>query len=204
VTEDIPEEGERQAISWEALLAANPRVVAWIEVPGAGISLPVVQAREEDGNAWLDLDLWGNPSEAGTPFVDHRCGATSAHVLVYGHHLVLTGGMFSELAPCFDQEAFDERLACGLTWSTPDGATAHCDALCAASIDEGDALTQTFSFEGEGALRGWLETLVTRSGAVSAHPTDLIASTRWVVTLVTCNAQAAGQSTRTAVTFVGS
>ena len=187
-------------VDWAELRAANPDVVAWCRVEGAGIDLPVCQAKDDDPHRWLARDLWGGKSPAGTPYVDHRAGAESPHVLCYGHHLAGTGGMFSALGDCHAQDAFDRTLAGGLAWSTPQSSV-RLRPLCASVVDQEDALVQRFDFAGVAELRAWLAGLVARSTAKATDAEALAATATRAVTLVTCSSDVAGQRGRTVVTF---
>ncbi|MCL2195741.1 MAG: hypothetical protein FWB76_07315, partial [Oscillospiraceae bacterium] len=77
--DNLPEAGYRYEISprvrigrysFEELHAINPNVVAWLEVPGADISLPVTQAH--DNEHYVHRNLRGQPSRHGNPFFDFR------------------------------------------------------------------------------------------------------------------------------------
>lgn len=189
------------AIDWDALLSANPDIVAWCCVEGTSIKLPVCRARDEDPEFWLSHDLWGNDSPAGTLYVDHRANAQSQHVLCYGHHLAGTGGMFSELYRCHEQEEFDRVLTGALLWSTPDGKTVRLRPLCASVVDKNDADIQRFSFDSEIELRYWLQAISRRSTANNTVPKLLVAGATRAVTLVTCSSEVGGRRERTVITF---
>lgn len=195
------DEAKADAIDWDALLAANPDIVAWCRVEGTSISLPVCQASDEDPEFWLSHDLWGNDSPAGTLYIDHRCDADSRHVLCYGHHLTGTGGMFSELYHCHEQDVFDQVLTGDLLWSTPDGKTTKFHPLCASAVDKGDSAIQHLSFTGEFQFHQWLQTTLSRSTAHKPGAHRLANETVRAITLVTCSSDIEGQRGRTIVTF---
>lgn len=196
------DENEPDAIDWEGLLATNPSVVAWCRIEGTNISLPVCQATDESPEHWLTHDLWGNESPAGTPYVDHRATAESQHVLCYGHHLTGTGGMFSELYRCHEQDEFDRILTGDLLWSTPHGGTVRLHPLCAAVVDKDDAVTQRFDFESEAEFHLWLSKALANSTARSEEAYALSTMTPRAITLVTCASDLGGQPERTVITFV--
>lgn len=195
-------EGSEPNVDWDHLLAMNPYVVAWCRVEGTAIDLPVCQATDDDPGHWLGHDLWDNDSPAGVPYIDHRTDAASRHVLCYGHHLAGTGGMFSELSPCHEQEAFDSVLGGDLMWSTPDGRTARLRPLCASKVDKDDAAIQSLRFDGDAAFRAWLATTLEASSARSCDAQAIIPRATRAITLVTCSSSIAGQRERTVVTFV--
>lgn len=202
LAEERAREDAGGGIDWDGLVAANQATCAWVEVPGAGIDLPVMQAADDDPDFWLAHDLWGEPSPAGTPYVDHRARAGSQHLLCYGHHLAGTGGMFSALRRCHEQACFDHTLAGGLVWSTPSG-TARLEPLCASVVDMEDPRPQRFSFSGDTELRDWLSSVLADATARSPRAEAALAGARRAVTLVTCASELSGQRWRTAVTFVG-
>lgn len=189
-----------------ALEEWNPAVVAWLTVPGAGISLPVVQATSDNPEYWLSHALTGEDSLAGTPFIDARTSAGARHVLVFGHHLTGVGGVFSGLYDLWHQDAFDERLAAGATWQTRAGGTSHFAALCALRVPSSWAPIQTFSWEGgqdaPAGFREWLSALVDASSAHSDEASALIPHATRCLTLVTCSSRTSGQPWRTLVVFV--
>jgi len=84
--------------SFEELHAINTDVVAWLEVPGADIDLPVVQTRDND--YYVFRDLRRRPSRHGNPFFDFRnrvrTTPMSTNLIIYGHHM-RDGTIFSRL-----------------------------------------------------------------------------------------------------------
>ncbi|MCL2531978.1 MAG: class B sortase [Oscillospiraceae bacterium] len=84
--------------SFEELHAINRDVVAWLEVPGADIDLPVVQSNTN--YFYLYRDLRGRPSRHGNPFFDFRnrvrTSPMSVNLIIYGHHM-RDGTIFSRL-----------------------------------------------------------------------------------------------------------
>ena len=193
---------EPDAINWDSLLATNPDVVAWCQVEGTDIDLPVCQASDEEPEHWLTHDLWDDESPAGTPYVDHRASAESRHILCYGHHLAGTGGMFSQLYRCHEQSEFDRILTGDLLWSTPDGETAKLHPLCACVVDKDDSNIQRLSFDNDADFRTWLGDILVRSTACGADATELVATARKAITLATCASDLSGRPERTVVTFV--
>ena len=195
-------DSEEEAVDWGSLLAANPSVVAWCRVNGTSIDLPVCQASDEDPAFWLTHDLWGGESPAGTPYVDHRATASSRHLLCYGHHLAGTGGMFSDVYRCHEQDEFDGVLSGGLVWSTPDGGELRMRTLCASTQDMAFGDVQRFDFESTGEFRSWLDGMCNRSTAKVTDAGKLASSASRAITLVTCSSDLTGQRDRTLVTFV--
>lgn len=194
--------GPESNVDWDHLLAMSSFVVAWCRIECTAIDLPVCQATDDDPGHWLGHDLWDNDSPAGVPYIDHRTGASSRHVLCYGHHLAATGGMFSELSPCHEQREFDSVFGRDLLWSTPDGSTAQLRSLCASKVEEDDTAHPEPTLRRRRGLprmarrhpRSVKRPLVRRA---SPHPR----ATR-AITLVTCSSNIAGQRECAVVTFV--
>ena len=94
-------------IDWDALTAVNPDVVGWVRVEGTPIDYPVVQARHDDPQRYLNCALDGTWNGHGCPYVDAGCSGTgSPMVLTYGHNM-LDGTMYSAFAGFTDQAYFD-------------------------------------------------------------------------------------------------
>jgi len=94
----------------------NPDIVGWITVPYTNIDYPIVQARDND--YYLRRDLDGNPSTAGTIFMDFRCAPGGSYGILYGHNM-RSGKMFGSLREFRDPDFF-QRVPCG-TLHTPNG-----------------------------------------------------------------------------------
>ncbi len=83
-----------------------PDVSAWIKIDGTVIDYPVVHTPGHT-EKYLRLDLDGNYSRSGVPFLDGRIRTDSPHVLIYGHNM-LNGTMFSDLTK-FESQSFAEQ-----------------------------------------------------------------------------------------------
>lgn len=93
-----PDNAGYRQIDWDSLPDA---VVAWIEVPGANIDEPIVQATSDDPNAYLYVDALGQGAY-GTPYIDCECKIDSRFVVVYGHHMS-DGSVFADFASFIDE-----------------------------------------------------------------------------------------------------
>ena len=80
-------------IDFAALQAINPDAAAWLEMPGLGISLPVVQAA--DNETYLHRSFDGSDSPAGCLFFAAPAG-DGLYRVIYGHNLH-DGSMFNGL-----------------------------------------------------------------------------------------------------------
>lgn len=183
---------------WDHWRRLPTGAVAWVEVEGTGISLPVADGSR--GDTWyLTHDLWGNESALGCPFVDPRCmSPNNAHVMVYGHHLAFTSYMFSPLRLCFRQDRF---AGLGRCWWTTSSGTCELAPLCSLSVDYRWQPIRRFSFADQDEFRAWLVSMVEASSARADDALERARDARRVVTLVTCSSIRPGQPWRTVVLF---
>lgn len=96
-------EAERAEVDLALLKEANPDFVGWIEIPGTGISYPVVQG--SDNARYLHTTFSGAYNAAGSIFLDHRSSPDfqDANTVIFGHNM-LDGSMFSQLTSYQDEE----------------------------------------------------------------------------------------------------
>lgn len=191
----------RSEVEWKRVSKACPNAVAWLEVPSAGIDLPVMRPPWDDSGFYLTHSAEGLPSPAGAPFMPYETDPEDPHVVVYGHNLAGTGAMFSPLRTCHEQGAFADALAGGALWTTSQGQTSL-QPLCASVVWSDDEEVRRASFTDEGELREWLRSRVASSTAVAMGARELVANAHRALTLVTCSSTTPGQPTRTVVTFV--
>ena len=73
--------------SFDELQKINPDVCAWLTMNGTRIDGPIVQG--ENNEEYLNKDVYGEYSLAGTLFLDTRCSRDFGDFsgLVYGHHM---------------------------------------------------------------------------------------------------------------------
>lgn len=190
---------EDSGLDWDALLAQNASLVAWLSVEGTAIDYPVVQPADgQDADYYLHHDFWGAYSTQGCPYLDARASADGMHLLVYGHHLSSSGQMFTALYRAYQQDVF-EGIGTA-TWETQTGAVEFVP-VCSLSVDKAYADIQVFSFGSTAELRAWLAGIAEDASARSNGWTELCAQATRVLTLVTCSSTIAGQRARTLVIF---
>ena len=99
---------EAEGPSFAALRAVNPDVCAWLTLDGTGVDYPVVQGR--DNLTYVNTDVYGRFSLAGSIFLDNRCAPdfTGPYSLLYGHHMV-GGQMFGDLEKYQDETFLREH-----------------------------------------------------------------------------------------------
>ena len=103
-------------IDFAALQAINPDAAAWLEMPGLGISLPVVQAA--DNETYLHRSFDGSDSPAGCLFFAAPAG-DGLYRVIYGHNLH-DGSMFNGLLNYRDEGFYAANPT--FTLYTPEGA----------------------------------------------------------------------------------
>lgn len=100
---------EKDPVDWEKLHAITQDIYAYIEMPKAGISYPIVQ-RAEDDSYYLRRDIYGNYSVPGTIFTEYSYNSTDFRdpvTLVYGHAIVSDGSMFGSLQSYMQSTTID-------------------------------------------------------------------------------------------------
>lgn len=101
---------EEDKPSFDDLRKVNPDVCAWVTLDGTNIDGPIVQGQTNE--EYLNKDVYGDYSLAGTLFLDTRCsvGFTDFDSLVYGHHMD-RHEMFGDLDLYLDKNFFDANTA---------------------------------------------------------------------------------------------
>ena len=183
----------------------NPDVVAWLEVEGTGISLPVAHAVEEDRGFYLDHDVFGRPSAAGCPYLDARCSPAGPVLIVYGHRMGDTYRMFSDLGECYRKERFS-RLG-RATWTDPSGTSTQFEPAFALKVDSTWSGLDASPRAGGAAaapdgLAHWLVAVSKQADAKSREADSLCAGATRALVLVTCSSSVAGGPERTVAVFV--
>ncbi|MDR1449901.1 MAG: class B sortase [Propionibacteriaceae bacterium] len=84
-----------------ALRTANKEIVAWLSWDGIDLDEPVAQG--QDNVFYLTHNAFGEPSESGAVFSDHRARAdfSDFNTVLYGHNM-LSGAVFGRLADFLD------------------------------------------------------------------------------------------------------
>ena len=185
--------------SWSALTAANSDCMGWIEVENTSVSYPLVQARKDNPDYWLNHDFQGSWSNIGCPYIDSRCSLGSKHLLVFGHHVGRTGLMFGPLAKAYLQDVFSSLGDAVIR--TSDGRTLRFMPLLALRVDQSFAAIQTFDWKDSASFIGWIQALEKEDGAVLNQDDAKADSIQQVLTLVTCSNDTGGMRERTLVVF---
>ena len=101
-----------------ALKEKNPDCTGWIRVPGTDIDYPFMWT-PEDPERYLRRDFYGNYSDYGVPFLDHRCDLSSDNLILYGHNM-FDGTMFTDLLWYREREYMEDHSQ--IILETPEGA----------------------------------------------------------------------------------
>lgn len=175
---------EPPAIAWDSLLADYSGVAAWLSLPAAGISYPVMQAGDND--YYLHRDPAGDYLYAGSIFLDYHNSPSlqNYNTVIYGHNM-RDGSMFGKLKQYND---VDVLSSCPYFWvSVPAGDYLYRIFSVHTAAAGGDAYIVRFS--GYEEYMGWITEMAGASavetGAEGPQPGDK------VVTLSTCTGDTA-------------
>lgn len=164
-------------VDWAGLQAANPNVVAWLAVPGTGISYPVVQTT--DNTFYLDHSFTGAYNTFGAIFLD--CDANPDFLddnsIIYGHSISDVGGMFTALKDYTSLEFFESHP---YFWLLTPNQNYRCTVDAFYQGEDGAAIytTDFGDYENEVLQDIYQQAMYTRS---------LDLAGRHFVTLSTCN-----------------
>lgn len=175
-TEQAPDEPVSRNI--EALRAVNAEVLGWLEIPGTGISYPLVQGT--DNEYYLNHTWEGRRSAVGAIFVDSRCAAdfSGFNTIIYGHRMN-SGTMFAALKYYGRQSYAQEHPCIGVT----DRNGTYTYRIYAAYAVSVEGLAFETAFLDESARAAFIEDGLSRSVlAAGAVPDD---NSR-ILTLCTC------------------
>ena len=92
------------------LKAEYEDAVGWITIPHTGIDYPFVQVK--DNRYYLDRDIDGNYSAAGTLFMDYLNSSdfSDFNTVIYGHHMK-NGTMFGPLLKYNEKDFFNTNTS---------------------------------------------------------------------------------------------
>lgn len=187
-------------VGWGRLTSSYPDIVAWLEVEGTPISLPVVQPPPEKPHDWyLSHNAEGAWDALGCPYLDTRTDVRGRNLLAFAHHRFGSDLMFSPLVGAQRKEVFDSLGSARL--SMPDGTSRAFRPLCVLEVDASFQAIQRFSFPGRSEFRSWLSDLAKEASIASEEADVLIRRAERVLTLVTCSSPIPGQRWRTIVVF---
>ncbi len=184
-------------VDWNYWLSVNPDIIAWITVPGTDIDNPVVQARSNDPDYYLNHDVYGNYNPYGAIYLDAECeqyGLSSKNAVIMGHHFGTDyiGAPFGILAE-YKSKTFASKHATVLI-QTPESKAVY--EVRFTQIVNGAAAGKRTFFESEENYRGWYEEA--RNDAVMIL--DAETKPEQTISLVTCSYSIWVENERTVVT----
>ena len=166
---------ESQLAVYEAI---NPDTVAYLDIPGASISYPVVQC--EDNDRYLHIAFDGTENFMGSIFVDYlnNPAFTDQNTVIYGHNMGRPG-MFYELTAFRDQAFADEHRY--LTITLPHQTLTY--QIFSLYVTEPDYDYRTVNYPTTEGYQDFLDRVIDRS----LIATDATVTTEdRIVTLSTC------------------
>ena len=165
------------AVDFTALQSCNPDAAAWLEMPAIEVSLPVVQAQDDQTYLHLSFDGTANPN--GCLFFAAPQGVdTALYRVIYGHNMH-TGAMFGKLTE-YKSESFWQQNPT-FTLCTPAGDKACRIFSCHTAVD-GEELYNTNREAG-----AEYDAFVQQLRAASLYDTGVdVPSGSQVLTLSTC------------------
>lgn len=171
---------ESFGISWENLRKINSQVVAWITIPGADISYPVVQG--EDDEYYLKHNFKGDEDLFGCIFLEHnnKKNLMGSHSILYGHNI--EGNMMFANLNCYEQPEFLKKCP-EIEIKTPKRKFLY----KIFSIEQADSQSAAFKYGydlSSPAYKRQLEILKNNSMYEIGIEPD---SSKPMVTLITCN-----------------
>ena len=188
--EGIPVAGEprgnavpdRLKVDWEGLRATNPDIVAWLYVPMADISYPVVQGDTND--EYLHKAFTGEYRYAGSIFLDSENTKTftDRNTILYGHNM-RDGSMFAPLNS-LEREAFLEDPWIWVL--TPDKDLLYRAFSYHTGETEGSSYTLFSPFARHRDFPDWLDAIARESAFEGVMPGDHYGR---VLTLSTCTSR---------------
>lgn len=187
ITETEPEENEPELpfhfkdIDWGGLKAANPDVIAWIEIPGTVIDYPVMQSDIAD--YYLHVNFEKKKYSAGSIFMEtlNHSDFSDKNTIIYGHNMK-NGSMFSCLKNYLNED-FNKEHPYVLIY-TPEWNKGFC--VTHAFVTDYTSSAYELWFE-DISYREWGEELEKRSSEWTMNNFDPEKKT---ITLSTCHGKA--------------
>ena len=141
-------------VDWAYWKSVNEDVVAWVEVPGTGVSQPVVQADPADPLYYLSHDVYGSWNPFGCPYVDSGCagGLDSQNVVIVGHNISFPPAIFHDLER-FRDDVFASTHD-RILLHTPDGTRRY--RLAGVETVPGCEAVKRVAFSGDADFRAYL------------------------------------------------
>lgn len=177
--DDVEDPWGFESVDWDWWAEENPDMVAWLQVPGTGISQPVMAATADAPTFYLSHGYDGAATYIGALFLDAACEGDfdTGCAPIYGHHLT-SGRMFSPLEKMTDGDWAREHSVVLL--QTRDFKRVYSVAM--ARVVNAASTDVVCAYENSEQLASWLEDEAGRAGVVLEEPAGTP-----VIQLVTCS-----------------
>lgn len=108
ISQSSTESGQKSRIAFQTLQAQNPDTVAWLEIPGLDLALPVV--RTSDNDYYLHHSFDGSANNNGCLFLAAQDSGDFSELynIIFGHN-IHNGAMFGSLQSYSDPEFFAQN-----------------------------------------------------------------------------------------------
>lgn len=184
------------AVDFDALAQVNPDIVGWVYVPGTVINYPVVQTK--DNTKYLRVMFDGTNNGNGAIFMDMddtAPGMIDQQTTIYGHHMY-DKTMFNIIDKTTNQATFD---TIGKVYYITRTATYQFTPMFTAQVEDtyGDARVPNFG--DEAGFQAYLGDMLKQAKAKASDAEQRVASTKQVITLVTCAGEIIPRTTRAAM-----
>ncbi|WP_294577966.1 class B sortase [uncultured Thomasclavelia sp.] len=140
VTENTEDDKSYKIVDFDALLARNPDVKGWIDIPDTNVSYPILQGETNDTYIHSDIDK--NYFRAGSIFIasENADPFNDLNTVIYGHNMK-NGSMFNNIKSYTDQTFANEHPYVYIY--LPDGTVSRYKVVAAHIIPEESVLYNT-------------------------------------------------------------
>lgn len=176
-TNKMPSEGNIN-IDWNKLKSINPKIKAWIYIPGTNINYAVLQG--SDNSFYLHHNEYDQPSISGQIFFDYRNAPdfSDKNTFIYGHYMY-DGTRFADLTKYFDSTFYNAHRHVYVYTQTKK----YMGTVFAVQSNSGLSKAHTLSFKNNNDMTDYIEYLKSRSVVKNTIPTKDISK---ILTLWTC------------------
>ena len=166
---------------WKKLQESNPDIIGWIYVPDTVINYPIVQSK--DNSYYLNHSSLKDVNTIGAIFLDFNASSdlSDFHSIIYGHSVINSSAMFSQIKEFCDEDFFKEHPYLYLL--TPE-QNYRCDIVALTKTTSESFLYQ-IGFSGAEDQEAFLERMM--SEASLSRETDDLSADDSIVTLSTCD-----------------
>lgn len=166
---------------WKKLQESNPDIIGWIYIPDTVINYPIVQSK--DNSYYLNHSSLKDVNTIGAIFLDFNASSdlSDFHSIIYGHSVINSSAMFSQIKEFCDEDFFKEHPYLYLL--TPE-QNYRCDIVALTKTTSESFLYQ-IGFSGAEDQEAFLERMM--SEASLSRETDNLSADDSIVTLSTCD-----------------